>query len=210
MLEKSMDIFSAGCVIAEILMDGNPLFDIEKLKKYGKGNYDPKPDLSKKIHDPHVVDIIMKMISIDPSKRPSIAVCIKMWNEKSMPISFHKILYQLTSSYVRPQYLFSDMKIALLRKYMPSIWQTQIDSKLTTLQIQKKFFEPMERTIFDFIRDDAINDHNGILIPSCSLFEFIEQDSISPHKWEITEQDIESATIIIQQIGTFIETCYFP
>jgi phosphoinositide-3-kinase, regulatory subunit 4 len=102
LLEKSMDIFSAGCVIAEILMDGNPLFDIEKLKKYGKGNYDPKPDLAKKIQDSKIVDIIMKMISIEPSKRPSIAVCIKMWNESTMPICFHKVLYQLTSSYVRP------------------------------------------------------------------------------------------------------------
>ena len=49
LLEKSMDIFSAGCVIAEILMDGNSLFDLEKLRKYGRGNYDPKPDLEKKI-----------------------------------------------------------------------------------------------------------------------------------------------------------------
>jgi hypothetical protein len=49
-----------------------------------------------------MVEIIMKMISIDPSKRPSIAICIKMWNESTIPMSFHKVLYQLTSSYVRP------------------------------------------------------------------------------------------------------------
>lgn len=30
-LEKAMDIFSAGCVIAEILMDGSPLFDLARL-----------------------------------------------------------------------------------------------------------------------------------------------------------------------------------
>jgi hypothetical protein len=64
--------------------------------------------------------------------------------------------------------------------------------------------------VFDLIREDDINNHNRILIPSCSLFEFIEQDSISPHKWDIMQQDKESASIIIQQIGTFIETCYFP
>lgn len=77
LLEKSMDVFSAGCVVAEILMDGNPLFDIEKLKKYGKGNYDPKTDLLKKIQDQEMVDIIMKMISVDKSQRPSITECIK-------------------------------------------------------------------------------------------------------------------------------------
>ena len=66
------------------------------------------------------------------------------------------------------------MKIALLRKYMPSIWKSCFDNKLSTLQIQKKFFEPLERTIFDLIREDNIIDHNRVLIPSCSLFEFIE------------------------------------
>lgn len=32
LLEYSMDIFSAGCVIAEILMDGLPLFDLARLQ----------------------------------------------------------------------------------------------------------------------------------------------------------------------------------
>jgi phosphoinositide-3-kinase, regulatory subunit 4 len=30
-LEKAMDIFSAGCVIAEIMMDGHAFFDLAKL-----------------------------------------------------------------------------------------------------------------------------------------------------------------------------------
>ena len=30
-LKQSMDIFSAGCVIAEILMNGLPLFDLARL-----------------------------------------------------------------------------------------------------------------------------------------------------------------------------------
>jgi phosphoinositide-3-kinase regulatory subunit 4 len=102
LLEKSMDIFSAGCVIAEILMDGNPLFDLERLRKYGRGSYDPKPDLEKKIQDPKMVDLIMKMISIEPSKRPSISMCMNSWNEETIPRSYHNVLFQLTSSYVRP------------------------------------------------------------------------------------------------------------
>lgn len=32
-----MDIFSAGCVIAEIMMDGTPLFDLAQLAAYKKG-----------------------------------------------------------------------------------------------------------------------------------------------------------------------------
>ena len=33
-LKTEMDIFSAGCIIAEILMDGTPIFDLEKLRQY--------------------------------------------------------------------------------------------------------------------------------------------------------------------------------
>jgi phosphoinositide-3-kinase regulatory subunit 4 len=31
LMEPSMDVFSAGCVIAEIFMDGLPLFDLAHL-----------------------------------------------------------------------------------------------------------------------------------------------------------------------------------
>ena len=46
MLEKSMDIFSAGCIIAEILMETN-LFELATLKNYKKGIYNPKAMLEK-------------------------------------------------------------------------------------------------------------------------------------------------------------------
>jgi len=49
LMDPSMDIFSAGCVIAEILMDGQPLFDLAKLQNYRKGLYDPRPELLRKV-----------------------------------------------------------------------------------------------------------------------------------------------------------------
>ena len=42
-LLKAMDIFSVGCVIAELFMDGGHLFDLSALLKYKTGTYDPKP-----------------------------------------------------------------------------------------------------------------------------------------------------------------------
>ena len=33
-LEPSMDVFSTGCVIVEILSDGEPLFDLARLQNY--------------------------------------------------------------------------------------------------------------------------------------------------------------------------------
>mgnify|MGYP002633559034 CR=1 FL=1 len=61
-----MDIFSVGCVIAEILMDGEPLFDLSRLRMYGNGEYhDLKQDLEKKIKDEQIVELLLKMLSID-------------------------------------------------------------------------------------------------------------------------------------------------
>jgi phosphoinositide-3-kinase regulatory subunit 4 len=62
----SMDVFSAGCVIAEIFMDGIPLFDLAHLQNYRKNVYDPRQDLQKRIKDAKIVDLIMSMIDRDP------------------------------------------------------------------------------------------------------------------------------------------------
>lgn len=68
---SAMDIFSAGCVIAEIFMDGIPLFDLAKMQKYRKGTHEPAEDLCKRIDDSDIVNLIMDMISVDPTKRPT-------------------------------------------------------------------------------------------------------------------------------------------
>ena len=57
------------------------------------------------------------------------------------------------------------MKISLLRKFMPSIWRACFDSKATPLDVQKMFLEPIEKTIFEKLREDNIEDHNDVLIP---------------------------------------------
>jgi len=47
-----MDVFSAGCVIAEILMNGyEPLFSLATLRSYKRGTHDPSELLKKYISD---------------------------------------------------------------------------------------------------------------------------------------------------------------
>ena len=57
-----MDVFSAGCVIAEILSDGIPLFDLPKLQKYRRDNLDLKMELTQRIEDERLVDLLMLML----------------------------------------------------------------------------------------------------------------------------------------------------
>lgn len=42
-----MDIFSVGCVIAELFLEGTPLFTLSQLFKYRSGEYNPDTSLEK-------------------------------------------------------------------------------------------------------------------------------------------------------------------
>ena len=75
-----MDIFSAGCVIAEIMMDGEQLFNVGSLQSYRKDEFDPRKVLDKKIDDPNVVNLIMEMISLKPQHRPDIKTCLQKFD----------------------------------------------------------------------------------------------------------------------------------
>lgn len=109
---------------------------------------------------------------------------------------------------------------------MPSIWRACFDSKATLLEVQKKFLEPIEKTIFEKLREDNIEDHNEVLIPRqgpaggdedgsryhVEGFDFIKINDGEESKElaEIGKADKESAIILIHWIGTFINTCFFP
>lgn len=67
-LTPEMDIYSAGCVIAELFLDGQPLFTLADLFGYKRGEKKPVLD---GIEDQGVRDIILSMVSLDPKDRKS-------------------------------------------------------------------------------------------------------------------------------------------
>lgn len=72
------------------------------------------------------------------------------------------------------------------------------------------FKEPIERVIFEKLREDDIEDYNSVLVPSSTLFDFLAPASKEPLKLKITEDDKESMLILIHWIGAFLSTCYYP
>ncbi|KAL6072824.1 Serine/threonine-protein kinase, variant 2 [Balamuthia mandrillaris] len=89
-----MDIFSLGCVIAELFLE-SPIFDISQLLKYRKGEYDPTPTLDK-IHDPHIRDLIKHMIQKEPSSRFAAEKYLRLWTGKAFP-SYFAFLHSYTA-----------------------------------------------------------------------------------------------------------------
>jgi len=102
------------------------------------------------------------------------------------------------------------MKVSLLRKFMPSIWRTCFNPSMSSKEVTRMFKEPIERTVFEKLREDNIVEYNDVLIPSCSQFELLAPNSDIELEPELRDTDKESAIVLIHWIGAFISTCYFP
>ncbi len=72
-LTEAMDIFSLGCVIAEVFLDGEPLMDLPDALQYRAGSTSPDRSsvLQKldKVDDDAARNLILHMLSIDPHER---------------------------------------------------------------------------------------------------------------------------------------------
>ncbi|GAM90147.1 hypothetical protein ANO11243_081870 [Dothideomycetidae sp. 11243] len=94
-LQWSMDIFSVGCVIAELFTE-KPTFTLSQLFRYRKGDYDPAQTSLTAIKDDHIREMVTHMISLDPNDRYSAQEYLDFWKEKAFPVYFYTFLHQYT------------------------------------------------------------------------------------------------------------------
>jgi phosphoinositide-3-kinase regulatory subunit 4 len=89
----AMDVFSAGCVIAELFLE-TPIFTLSQLYSYRKGEYDPVITHLSKIPDKDLREMIAQMIQLDPEKRYSAEQYLDFWKGKVFPEYFYSFLHQ--------------------------------------------------------------------------------------------------------------------
>lgn len=117
-LMPASDIFSLGCVIAEIFMDGQVLFDYGQLLKYkahGFDEYDPTKLLAKKINDKNVRELIEHCINLEPKSRWTPQKYLDFYKDKIFPKYFDD-LYELFKKFLSVTFSESDHKIKYLQK----------------------------------------------------------------------------------------------
>ena len=85
---EAMDVFSAGCCIAEIFMEGETLFDLSQLLSYREGHFDAAAFLQTKIADADIRDLVCHMIQLNPVQRLSAKGYLREWTPRSFPSSF--------------------------------------------------------------------------------------------------------------------------
>lgn len=97
----AMDIFSAGCVIAELFLE-SPIFTLSQMYKYRKGEYSPEHSQLLKIEDPEIRELIHHMIQLDPESRYSAEEYLNFWKNKAFPEYFYSFLHQYMSLMTDP------------------------------------------------------------------------------------------------------------
>lgn len=97
----AMDIFSVGCVIAELFLEA-PIFSLSQLFKYRQHEYNPTHSQLSKIQDSSVRELVSHMIQLDPNSRLSADEYLKFWEDKAFPSYFHGFLQQYMHSITDP------------------------------------------------------------------------------------------------------------
>lgn len=89
----AMDIFSVGCVIAELFLE-RPIFTLSQLFKYRLDKqYDPEKTVLNNIVDKDIREMVAHMIQVDPQNRYSALDCLNVYKGKAFPEYFYSFLH---------------------------------------------------------------------------------------------------------------------
>ncbi|KAK7526993.1 uncharacterized protein IWZ02DRAFT_445112 [Phyllosticta citriasiana] len=100
-VDWAMDMFSVGCVIAELFLE-TPIFSLSQLFKYRQGEYDPYHAHLIKIEDVDIREMVSHMIKLDPNTRYSADECLSFWRKRAFPDYFFSFLHQYMYSITDP------------------------------------------------------------------------------------------------------------
>ncbi|ESQ54300.1 hypothetical protein EUTSA_v10024212mg [Eutrema salsugineum] len=124
-LKPSMDIFAVGCVIAELFLEGQPLFELAQLLAYRRGQHDPSQHLEK-IPDPGIRKMILHMIQLEPEARLSAENYLQNYVGVVFPNYFSPFLHTL---YCCWNPLPSDMRVATCQGIFQEILKKMMENK---------------------------------------------------------------------------------
>ncbi|KAK9863176.1 hypothetical protein WJX84_011949 [Apatococcus fuscideae] len=116
LLEPAMDVFSLGCVLAELFHDGKELFDLSKLIAYRRGELALEPLLADV--DPSVQHLILGMTRLKPEERPSAADCLQGTYAAAFPVSFQAHMHPFFSSLLP---LGAEARLAAVQTSFPAL-----------------------------------------------------------------------------------------
>ncbi|XP_041040975.1 phosphoinositide 3-kinase regulatory subunit 4 [Carcharodon carcharias] len=121
-LKPAMDIFSAGCVIAELFTEGVPMFDLSQLLAYRNGHFSHEQVLNK-IEDLNIRGLVSQMIQRDPDARLAAEEYLKQQRGRAFPELFYTFLQPYMAQFAKETFQSADERILVIRKDLENILQ---------------------------------------------------------------------------------------
>mmetsp|Transcript_40990 Transcript_40990/g.65928 ORF Transcript_40990/g.65928 Transcript_40990/m.65928 type:complete len:1696 (+) Transcript_40990:140-5227(+) len=151
-LRPSMDIFSLGCVLMELFLDGEPCFTLAELLKYAKRDGDDKTYLESKLQklkNPRVAALARHMLGNDPVKRASADTYLEEYTGpgKLFPTYFNDFLHSFMADMLSSDFDVPDERIWVICKNYKTILQQvcQIEDPRGTEYFEARFQEWVNR-----------------------------------------------------------------
>uniref|UniRef100_A0A667YNG2 non-specific serine/threonine protein kinase n=1 Tax=Myripristis murdjan TaxID=586833 RepID=A0A667YNG2_9TELE len=119
-LKQAMDIFSAGCVIAELFTEGVPLFDLSQLLAYRKGHFQTEQVLLK-IEDRSIRELVAQMVQREPDRRLTAEEYLKQQRGKAFPDIFYTFLQPYMAQFAKETFQSADERVLVIRKDLDNI-----------------------------------------------------------------------------------------
>jgi len=156
--KQAMDIFSLGCILAKIFLNGISLFDLPRLQAYKNGEYNPM-ELLNKISCKEIREMIGDMIQIDPIKRKPIMDYLRTMKNEIVPRSFVQFTYYFMGAMLNPMLTSSDKKVAMIFTHLDAIWNSCFGKKPPTI------IQSINELVFEVIRSVPLGDFISELNP---------------------------------------------
>ncbi|EPX75184.1 VPS15 protein kinase Ppk19 [Schizosaccharomyces octosporus yFS286] len=123
-LTPEMDIFSLGCVFAELLLEGSPLFTLSQLFNYKANNSYDISTVLRQIKDLDTQNMILEMLQCDPTKRDTADNYLKRFRGTVFPECFYTPLYDYCCKLLDPQ----SISYAEPVRNQPYIYSLRVDT----------------------------------------------------------------------------------
>lgn len=91
---ESADVFSLGCVLGELFLDGAALFDLSQLLAFRRGTHNPTSQLNQ-VDDVHARELILSMTNRDPSSRLGANEYLGEWTKRGWFPAYFDELHDL-------------------------------------------------------------------------------------------------------------------
>ena len=157
--KQAMDIFSLGCVLAEIFLDNLKLFDQPKLLSYKNGTHDPR-DALKDLKPIALRDCIIEMISVDPAKRKPIKEYVQIMINEIIPSAFSSFYYYFMAIMLHPKLSSPDRKTAMILTHLDAIWKCSFQKPVPYI------VQSINDCVFEGVRDLSLEYIVPYIIPT--------------------------------------------